>query len=524
MIASSPLEAAIDNVFIDRPPDPLGRLLDPSFVHQLWEYEHSETDVEIPGNLHAKQREALDIDARHKWLFWGNQVGKTVWGAVNCALWALGRHPHQHWQPPLTIWASALTWELWETILLPELLTWIPRSRIIKAPVPNQTSSNRQILVRADNGSVSRIIGKSAKQGRAIYQSARIHVFWKDEEHPLTIWQEVQPRLVRFGGVTIATMTPLLGLTWVYDQHYEPWKRGLKANTFCSHAGLADNPSIAPEEVERTKREFAGDPAQLAARLHGMFSRPSGLAINFNPNRHQQTWTKPAIEHALKVQKWTQYCGIDFGHWRFGFVHLAADAANRSHLLGEYFSQCEDLETRAKWIHAYLTEHDAPDHTRIWGDAANPTDIVEINKEFRRLKSPYRVRPVLQERKLRRPSVTKINNLLARGALLVRRNIGEFMEWRLRMNAASEGRVVIGSRLLWEMNSWRYPAPKDPGEERQKQDPSDDTADGADLIAALRYAVMSYYTPPRPKRIEKPKDPNVDTGLDDLNERMERNW
>jgi N6-adenosine-specific RNA methylase IME4 len=28
--------------------------------------------------LHAKQLEAFTNDARHRWLFWGNQVGKTT--------------------------------------------------------------------------------------------------------------------------------------------------------------------------------------------------------------------------------------------------------------------------------------------------------------------------------------------------------------------------------------------------------------------------------------------------------------
>lgn len=496
--------------------------MDPGFTEALWPYEFSATDPEIPGSLHRKQFEALHADARHAWLFWGNQVGKTLWGGVSCALWALGRHPHQRWKPPITIWASGLSWGMWEDYLLPEILTWLPRNRIIDAPPPKQKSTKRVIRVRADNGAVSRIVGKAAAQGRELYQSARIHVFWMDEEHPKPIWEEVQPRLERFGGVTIATMTPLKGMTWVHDDHYEPWKRGAKSDTFCSHAGKADNPSIPPAEIEKTKRDLAGDPAQLAARLYGHFTRPSGLAIGFDPNKHLQTWTKPAIRHALEVKEWTQYCGIDFGHWRFAFVHLAADPAKRSHVLGEYFSQCEHLDVRARWIHAYLMGHHAPPHTRIWGDAANRTDIFEVNKEFKRIGSPYRVRPVAQGSKMRRPSVTKINNLLARGALLVRRGIGEFNRWRLGQSAASDGKPVIGSRLLWEANHWRYPAPKDGGEQRQRQDPDDNTADGADMIAALRYAVMSHYRPPKVKRRDRRKDRNRDTGLEEYDRMLER--
>ena len=516
-------QEAIHRVYRDRPVDPLARLLNPDFTPVLWEYDHSHVGLEIPGNLHPKQCEAIETPADHWWLFWGNQTGKTTLGAITFALWALGRHPwFQPWEPPLTMWASGLTWELWQEILLPELLTWIPSHRIIDAPRPFAASNKRTITIRADNGTVSRIVGKAARQGRELYQSARIHAFWMDEEHPLSIWQEVLPRLVRFGGVTMGTMTPLLGMTWVYTDHYEPWKRGKTDNTFCSHAGMADNPGLPPEKIEETKAQYAGDPAQLTARLFGHFTRPSGLAIDFDPKKNLKTWTEDAIAFALRKQEWTQYCGIDFGRWRFGFVHLAVDHAKRSHVIGEYFSQLESLEDRAKWIHAHLDRHGAPDNTRIWGDSANPTDIHEINKEFARLGSPYRVRAVGREQKLRRASVTTLNNLFTRGALLVRRQIAEFQLWKLHLSAASDGRQMIGSRLLWEFNNWRFPPPKEPGVDAQKDDPDDDTADGADMIAALRYAVMSYYRPPKKERPPERVDPNVDTGLEELAARMER--
>ena len=192
-------------------------------------------------------------------------------------------------------------------------------------------------------------------------------------------------------------------------------------------------------------------------------------------------------------------------------------------MLAEYFSQRESLEVRAEWIHAHLARHGAPPNTKIWGDAANPTDIVEINKEFRRLGSPYRCRPVLAERKLRRPSVTRINNLLHRQALVFRRDLGELMRWRLRMTAASDGTPMQGSRLLWEINNWRYVAPRvNLGEKAQPQDPSDDTADGGDGIAALRYGIMSHYHPPKRVKPKKKQNRNIDTGLEELAVALER--
>ena len=41
------------------------------------------------------------------------------------------------------------------------------------------------------------------------------------------------------------------------------------------------------------------------------------------------------------------------------------------------------------------------------------------------------------------------------------------------------------------MNAWAYTAPKD--EKAQNQSPDDNTADGADMIAAERYALMTWW-------------------------------
>lgn len=501
-------------------PDPLSRLLDPSFTDQLWEYEHSQTEPLIPGSLHDKQTEALESEDRFRWLFWGNQVGKTTVGAAECALLALGRHPtRQRWDPPLTIWASGLTWELWEQILLPELLTWLPPDRIIDAPNPKRQSSKRTIWIRADNGQVSRIIGKSAEQGSGRYQSARIHHIWLDEEHPESIWNELQPRLLRHGGTATCTMTPLLGMTWVYHRIYEPWKHGETTHHWCSHAGLKDNPSIGEVEIEALKEELRGDPVQLAARIEGHFMRPLGLALRFDPSRDMQVWSDEEITEAVEEKRLAPFGGIDFGFWRFSFTFCAADRAKRAHVLDEIYSQKESLDERALKVHTMLDDYGCPDNTRIWGDAANPQDILEINRAFKKMKSPYRVVPVKAEHKARAASVTRLNNLFYRNALLVRKGIGEGMRWKLGQNAASDGITQMGSRLMYEMNHWRYAEPTSE-EKAQRQDPDDNTADGADAIAALRYAIMSWWKGAEVPDVPEKANRNRDEGLEKMLARM----
>jgi len=515
--------------------DPLRRLHDPSFTDTLWEYDGSYIGEMVPGSLHEKQVEAFLASAthRHRFLFWGNQVGKTTEGAQECAMVALKRHPHIRVQGSALIWASALTWELWENILLPELLTWIPPERIILAPEPfKSTPGRRTIVVRADDGTLSRIVGKSVQQGRKSYQSAKVHFCWMDEEHPEAIWNELMLRLVRFGGRTLTTATPLLGLTWLYFRMYLSWQRGTDPDVWCSHAGLMDNPSIGEEQIEFVRRQFAGNPAELAARLFGKFAKPAGLALSsYDPGRNLETFTR---EMALAANEpsprggkgWTHVCGLDFQYWRFGLVHGMVDHAGRLHIVKEYFSQKQTLSVRARWIHNHLTDWGAPPDTRLWGDCANPTDINELNVEFQRIGSPFRVRAVRGESKARATGTKVLNNMLERGTLLISRDVAEDGKvWYRGQNAASEGQPMADSRLLFEIGQWRYPTPKpkNDADRAQTDDPDDDTADGADLIAALRYLVMSHFRPPKKGKVpEAPKDRNFDDGFERMKKAVQQ--
>lgn len=473
--------------------DPLARLLDPAFTEPLWDYEYSHVGPEIPGTLHAKQLQALEAirrRVRHSWLFWGNQVGKTTFGAVVTGAAALGRIA-ELWAPPIVAWASALTWELWENVLLPELLTWLPPWRVLDAPEPYKKSTKRTIFVRADNGSISRITGKAAEQGRKKYQAARVHLAWLDEEHPEEIIDEMRPRLLRFGGITLNTMTPLLGMTYVHDRYYLPWKRGetKPEQTFISHAGLADNPSIKKEEIEELTHELRHNPAQLAARLYGHFVRPEGVVLPFDPERHFLELDDTLL--ARLVRRGSLIGGVDFELWRFAFVLAVADTDGSLVLIEEMFSQRESLERRARKIHDILTKYKAPRGTPLLGDCANPQDIVEINLAFQRMKSPYRVAAVNANHKIIKTGVSRLENLLNRGALRIRRGIGKGQQWRLGWNASRAGKPVVGSRLVWEIQNWQYPQVKDG--KLQKDQPDDATADGADCMAALRYLVMSWW-------------------------------
>lgn len=412
------------------------------------------------------------------------------------ALSVLGRHPMQvagiEPMPPYVGWASALSWDLWEKILLPELLTWIPMDRLLDAPQPMVKSMKRDIVVRADNGKVSRITGKSAEQGASQYQSARVNKVWLDEEHPEAIWDEMQPRLLRYGGRTLGTMTPLLGMTYVYHRFYEPVKLGAiptKRHWF-SHAGLKDNPAITESARAELRAELANNPSQLAAREEGLFVRPIGAVYPFDLKEHGVDLTTQDVTTQLVTGNC--YGGLDLGKWRFAFSWGLVDLNGVLTMVDEVFSQNEDADTRAKRIHDQLKSYGVRT-ILIYGDCADPDGLLELNQALERLNSPYAVLPVEMVKKSRSAGILRVESLLTRGALKVRRGMGGESLWRLGMSASSMGRPVRGSRFIWEMSNWQYP--KMPDGKVQKDDPDDATADGADMMDGLRYLSMMWLGP-----------------------------
>lgn len=289
--------------------------------------------------------------------------------------------------------------------------------------------------------------------------------------------------------------------------------------------------------------------AFLKEAQHQVKGRAEGVALRFEPSRHFIDLTddecRLLVAAALRSKRIALFGGLDFGAWRFGFTLWVVTGPGVAQLLkrpdigegvvirlDEVFAQRlpgqEFLHQRARLIHElcayYGVPVDAPTSREtaqpeqaarmrtlpIWGDAANPTDILEINLAFRNgwdveveapnrgrgtriehVTSRLRVVPVASENKLRKTSVERINDLLDKNALRYRRGVA--YEWRYNMNASSEGTPQIGSRLVWEAEHWSYPTPK--AGVIQDQDPDDATADGADMMASKRYAIMSVFGP-----------------------------
>ncbi|MEO7684467.1 MAG: hypothetical protein ABIU86_11095, partial [Gemmatimonadaceae bacterium] len=143
----------------------------------------------------------------------------------------------------------------------------------------------------------------------------------------------------------------------------------------------------------------------------------------------------------------------------------------------------------------------------------NPQDVLELEFAFQRIGSPYHVISIHNRLKIIRAGIERTESLLNRHALTVRRGIGDGQAWHLGRNAGGEGKPMLGSRFLWEINNWQYPHTE--RGDAQTDNPNDDSADGADMMAMLRYLVMAYWEEKKPQEETAKRNPDAHPGWDE---------
>ena len=271
-----------------------------------------------------KQKEFHLTQKRIAFFLGGNRTGKTVGGACRAILYALGDRAIPYladWDPSLRQeyeriykrfgggkshgWVVSVTFEVQRDVAQPEVLNWLPRREIKHISNRSKDIIDTITLV---NGST---IGfKSADQGREKFQGTSRHWIWFDEEPPQDVYQECQMRVMDVRGDMFGTLTPLQGLTFVYDSIYlndtkPPETRD--PEVFCLTAAWDDNPYLSDDEKQRL--EATMDENELEARKYGRFIMPGkcvfdagavqeGLAKAKNGERGNLVWTS---EHKGKV-------------------------------------------------------------------------------------------------------------------------------------------------------------------------------------------------------------------------------
>lgn len=258
---------------------------------------------------HLKQLAFHKCPKRNRWVFGGNRSGKTECGAVEAVYMLRGIHPYRQNKSAVNGWAVSLTSEVQRDVAQAKILQylnpdWIERITMSEGGRDFPSGGIIDTLyIRNVFGGISTLTFKTCAQGRERFQGASLDFVWFDEEPPKDIYEECRMRVLDRSGDIFGTMTPLKGLTWVYDDIY--LNAGDDPEIWYESMEWADNPFLDPGEIQRLGSVMSS--AELEARRYGRFSSEEGLVYpEFEPDVH-------VIDPFSVPEEWQSGISIDPG-------------------------------------------------------------------------------------------------------------------------------------------------------------------------------------------------------------------
>lgn len=296
---------------------------------------------------HLKQLAFHKCKKRIRWVFGGNRCGKTECGAVECVYMARGIHPYRENRKDTSGWVVSLSQQVQRDVAQKKILYYLKKEWIAEIVMISGRKDSPEsgvidfIKVRNVFGGLSTIGFKSCDQGREKFQGSSLDYVWFDEEPPRDIFDECRMRLIDRRGDMFATMTPLKGLTYVYDEIYMN-RRGNK-EIWYEFMEWADNPFLDKEEIAFLESSMSEE--ELLSRKEGRFSGDKGLVYpEFDERVH-------VIEPFTVPPEWQDMISIDPGlhnplsaHW------YAVDGDDNVYVVAEHYAAGKDIDFHADRI------------------------------------------------------------------------------------------------------------------------------------------------------------------------------
>lgn len=290
--------------------------------------------------VHQKQVEFHKCDKKNRWVFGGNRTGKTECGAVESIWLCRGEHPFKKMEKACDGWVVSLSRQVQRDVAQSKILSYLKPEWIQDVVMSEGRKDSLSggiidyILIKNVFGGVSKLGFKSCDQGREKFQGTSLDFVWFDEEPPYDIYIECKMRVIDRCGQIFGTMTPLKGLTWVYDEIYVNEKSDPDIwHTFMT---WQDNPFLASEEIQKLYDCMSKD--ELESRCYGKFVGHSGGVYNeFDENVH-------VIEPFAVPYEWYDNISIDPGlnnplsaHW------YAVDFDGNVYVIAEHYQAQKDI-------------------------------------------------------------------------------------------------------------------------------------------------------------------------------------
>ncbi len=283
----------------------------------------------------------------NRWVFGGNRSGKTECGAVETVWLARGNHPYRNVTTSMDGWVVSLSTQVQRDVAQKKILHYLNKDWIEDIIMASGKKSACEygvidtIIVRNIHGGLSRIGFKSCDQGREKFQGTSLDYVWFDEEPPLDIYTECKMRVIDKKGILYGTMTPLKGLTWVYEQIY--LNNQNDPDIWYQQMEWADNPYLDKEEIDKLTKTLAYD--ELDSRRYGNFAGFGGRVYGeFDENIH-------VIDPFDVPREWYDNISIDPGlnnplscHW------YAVDYDGNVYVIAEHYEAERDIVHHANKI------------------------------------------------------------------------------------------------------------------------------------------------------------------------------
>lgn len=296
---------------------------------------------------HEKQLAFHKCQKRNRWVFGGNRSGKTECGAVECVYLARGIHPYRKNKKNIEGWVVSLSSQVQRDVAQRKILYYLNPDWIVDIVMQTGRKDYPEngvidyIKIKNVFGGVSKIGFKNCDQGREKFQGTSLDFVWFDEEPTREIYLECKMRVMDRQGDLFGTMTPLKGLTWVYDEIYLNSKNDKEV--WYEQMQWEDNPYLSPQEISLIESSLSAE--ELESRKFGRFVGSEGLVYKeFDENVN-------VIEPFNVPKEWYDNISIDPGlnnplsaHW------YAVDFDGNIYVIAEHYAQGKDIDFHVERI------------------------------------------------------------------------------------------------------------------------------------------------------------------------------
>ena len=288
----------------------------------------------------------------------GNRSGKTAGCAQYAVACALGRQHSDaaEWcrnnmvpldtlpDRPGTVWAVALDSGDSREYLRPAVAGYLPPD----AKWRNQYGYGRA-EVRLPGG--GRIMFPSVDMGRDGFQGAAVDLVWFDEEPAdQSVVNEALMRLVDREGRCIFSMTPLRGMTWLFDR----WISDTPDDAAVHWIHGMDNPHLPDGALERLLKQYG--PHERAARERGEWTSLEGR-IYSEFSRFSHVIPTTDLEPGSPI-----WIGVDFGtRAPFAAVVCTITGDDVLTVVDEHYQAGETLAVHAAKLKQLIKRYGEPE-------------------------------------------------------------------------------------------------------------------------------------------------------------------